>query len=145
MATIKGFKGGLYAGKGGKPKVLEPTESNIQSQIFGFLNLYGIYSDRLNSGMVNVVSKYTKKDGTVREYSKWVRLCKKGTPDLYFIFNGRIHFCETKTAEGRLSPDQIDRHKELRRAGAVVWVARSLESFARQFYEQYPLLQKIQL
>jgi hypothetical protein len=141
MPTIKGLKGGLFVGK--KPQPLEPSEADVQKSIRRFLDLFGIYNDRLNSGMVNAVNRYTKKDGSEKEYSKWVHLCKKGTPDLFFIFNGRIHFCETKTAAGRFKPDQLARHKELRRAGAVVWVARSLDSFTDQFYRQYPLLKQI--
>jgi hypothetical protein len=88
MPTIKGFKGGLFPGKGKKPAALRPSEALVQNSIRDFLNMLGIYNDRLNSGQVNVVTRYTTKAGVDKEYSKWVHLCKKGTPDLFFIFSG---------------------------------------------------------
>jgi hypothetical protein len=145
MPTIKGFKGGLFPGKGKKPAALRPSEALVQNSIRDFLNMLGIYNDRLNSGQVNVVTRYTTKAGVDKEYSKWVHLCKKGTPDLFFIFSGRMHLVETKRVGNKATPDQLARHKELRRAGAVVWEADSLEKFAALFYEKYPQLKNILL
>lgn len=140
MPTIKGMKGGLF---GKKPEPLHASEATVQASIRDFLNRLGIYNDRLNSGMVNALSEYTKKDGTKVRRQQWIHLCKKGTPDLYFLFSGKMHYTETKRIGKRATPEQITRHKELRRAGAIVWEADSLDRFTEQFYNQYPLLKKI--
>jgi hypothetical protein len=132
MSTIKGMTGGLFAAKG--PQALAPKESVVSKAIQEFLDARKIYNDRLNSGKINSVTKYLeKRTGTWKEFSRWIFLCKKGTPDRFFIVCGRVYFVEVKKLGGVLSEEQTARHKELRRSGAVVMVADSIDSFIDQF------------
>lgn len=55
------------------------------------------------------------------------RGCLPGWPDLGIVWNSRTYYIELKTPTGRLSPAQMQRHAELRAAGAPVAVCRSLE------------------
>lgn len=136
MATIKGFRGGLFVGNGKKPTPLTPSEANVSKAIQAFLDAHRIYNDRINSGKVEVIKKYPdKKTGTLKEFTNWVMLAKKGTPDRFFIMSGRIYFIEVKRRGKKPTPEQIERHDELRRAGAVIIVADSIDSFILQFNE----------
>jgi len=132
----RGLTGGLFVGK--KPAALAPTEANVSKSIQDFLDVHRIYNDRLNSGRVEVVRKYTdKRTGRLKEFTNWVMLAKKGTPDRFFIVGGKIFFVEVKKWNGKLSEDQMIRHGELRRAGCTVIVAHSLDSFIQQFNELF--------
>lgn len=132
----KGLTGGLFTAK--KPTPLTPTEANVSKAIEQFLTANRIYNDRLNSGKVEAVTKYfEKKTGRWKQFTKWVMLAKKGTPDRFFIISGRIYFVEVKKMGGRLSEDQIERHAELRKNGCTVFVASSIDSFINQFKEYF--------
>lgn len=123
---LKDYKGGLFAGK--KPSAIEPSESNISKTIEGLLNARRIYNDRLNSGAVEVTKRVKDKNGKLSVFTHWIKLAKPGTPDRFAILpGGVVLFIEVKIREGRLSPEQIERHAELRKAGAVVLVARSVD------------------
>ena len=53
---------------------------------------------------------------------------RAGVPDIALVIAGRAHFLELKRDHGgRLSPEQIAMHTELRAAGAVVETAAGLE------------------
>lgn len=132
MATIKGYTGGLFTGK--NSTALSPKESTISKAIQQYLEARKIYNDRLNAGQMQAITRYfEKKTQTWKEFRKWVYLCKKGTPDRFFIMSGRIYFVEVKTFGKTPTADQVQRHKELRRSGAVVIVADSIDSFIKQF------------
>jgi hypothetical protein len=129
---LKDFKGGLFDGK--RPKALTPSESSISKAIRDFLDARRIYNDRLNSGKIFSVTKYfEKKSGREKEFSRWIYLCKPGTPDRFFIVAGKIYLVEVKVLGKTPKPDQIERHKELRAAGATIIVADSFDSFVTQF------------
>lgn len=142
--TLKQFKGGLFpAGKNAKPAPLEPKEGNISKSIQDYLNRRGIYNDRINSGQLEVVTTSQGKNGP-KEYRRWIRLAKKGTPDRFAIIppsmdrlkrGGQIVFIEVKMRGKKPSPEQLERHEELRRSGATVIIADSLDSFIAQFNE----------
>lgn len=51
---------------------------------------------------------------------------RAGTPDLMLLHEGRAFFIEIKAADGELSPAQDLTHLLIRRAGAPVFVARSV-------------------
>lgn len=133
----KQFSGGLFAAK--KPKALTPSEANVSKSIEGFLNARKIYNDRLNSGKVEVRKKFfDQKSKKWKEFSNWIQLCKKGTPDRFFIVAGRIYFVEVKQFGKKPSPDQIAKHAELRQHGATVIVSDSVEDFITQFNALFP-------
>jgi len=50
-----------------------------------------------------------------------------GTPDLIAFKDGRYVWIEVKTPEGRLSPIQKHRHKEMIMLGMEVFTVRSLD------------------
>jgi hypothetical protein len=52
---------------------------------------------------------------------------KAGVPDMLILRNGRLHGLELKADRGRLSSAQVSAHAELRRAGAVVGVTKSMD------------------
>ena len=135
----KDFRGGLFAGGKKGPQSIEPKESSISKSIQEFLDARRIYNDRLNSGMLEQITSYTDKAGNKKEFRRWVYLCKKGTPDRFFILSGRIYFVEVKQRGNSATDDQLMRHDELRRAGAKIIVADSIDSFIGQFNELFQL------
>jgi hypothetical protein len=52
---------------------------------------------------------------------------RAGTPDLLLCRAGQLYCVELKSDRGRLSPAQVTCHEELRRAGATVAVATSID------------------
>lgn len=105
--------------------VLTPSEQSVSKAIEQFLDAKRVYNDRLNSGKVCVKSPGGK------DY--WVQLCKKGTPDRFFITGGQIVFVEVKKRGRKPTNEQLARHEELKRSGAIVMVADSIDSFIEQF------------
>lgn len=139
----KDFRGGLFAGGQKGPQALEPKETSISKAIADYLDAHRIYNDRINSGRVEVVKSYIdKKTGATKEFRNWVMLAKKGTPDRFFIMSGRIYFTEVKQRGKRPTPEQTERHHELRCAGAKIIVADSIDSFIAQFEELFALREK---
>jgi len=126
------FRGGLFP-VSGKPRPLEPKENFISKQIEAWLERRGIYTDRQNSGMVEVVKRFKRPGGEWQERRDWLRLCKKGTPDRMFILSGKIGYVEVKMRGMAPTEEQLAQHDLLRLKGAWVIVADSLESFVRQF------------
>lgn len=114
-------------------KQADAREAEISKSIEQYLNAKRIYNDRINSGKVQVTKRFRGRDGKLKEFTNWVALAKKGTPDRFFIIDGRIFFVEVKRKGKEPRPEQIERHKELEAAGAVVINADSLDSFIRQF------------
>ena len=134
----KDYLGGLFPVTG-RPKALEPKEAGISKSIEMYLDKLHVYNDRLNSGQVEIVKRYKDPWGGWTEKKRWIRLSKKGTPDRFFIMSGRIFFIEVKMRGKVPTPEQIERHQELRRAGARIIVADSLNSFITQFKEMFGL------
>jgi hypothetical protein len=52
---------------------------------------------------------------------------RRGIPDLLILAQGRLFGLELKSATGRLSPEQIDTHEQMRRAGCVIGVANDID------------------
>jgi hypothetical protein len=101
-------------------KALTIKEAPLSDSIRVYLDRKQIYNDRLNSGKLKVGSRM-------------IHLCKKGTPDRFAIVAGRIIFIEVKMKDKKPTPEQLERHQELERSGAIVLVAHSLEDFISQF------------
>lgn len=64
---------------------------------------------------------------------------KPGMPDIAVIYNGVFHGAELKPVGGRLSKNQIERHKRLKAAGARVTVCTSVEEIERFLAGYMPL------
>lgn len=127
MSKNKYLSGGLFAS--GKPQPLTIKETPLSARIAEYLSRNGIYHDRLNCGTVEVVKRI--KYGEERR--DWLHLCKTGTPDRFAIVRGYIVFIEVKKFGNKASPDQLTRHEEIRKSGAIVLVVDSYESFIREF------------
>lgn len=86
-----------------KPRVVKVTENHIEQQCLTLLALGGWHVQRNHTG------SFKSADGR-----RWVKGHPKGTPD-YTCIKGRNAFMlETKRPGEKASPDQIERHKELR-------------------------------
>ncbi len=114
----KNLAGGLFQHK---PTPLTQKESSLSAQITEYLTTRGIYNERLNSGKVETKSGY------------WITLCERGTPDRLAIVCGQAVFIETKTLGKKPTPEQLEKHDELRAAGAIVIVADSYQQFIYTF------------
>jgi hypothetical protein len=114
----KNLSGGLFAAK---PTPLTQKESSLSAQIAEYLTTRGIYNERLNSGKVET------KSGC------WITLCERGTPDRLTVVRGQAIFIETKTLGKKPTPKQLEKHDELRAAGAIVIVADSYQQFIYTF------------
>lgn len=75
---------------------------------------------------------YVQHDGLTQFHSK---VSEKGWPDLTGVVSpyGAAIFVETKAADGRVSANQAEMHRQLRQAGAIVIVARTLAEFETKF------------
>ena len=100
-------------------------EGSISKGIADYLTMTGIYNDRLNSGMVFAASAKGER------YP--VQLCRKGTPDRFAIYRGQIIFIEVKQPKKNATEDQLLRHAELRKSGAIVVIATSIDGFIAEF------------
>lgn len=114
----KNLSGGLFQAK---PTPLTQKETSLSAQIAEYLTTRGIYNERLNSGKVETKSGY------------WITLCERGTPDRLAIVRGQSIFIETKTLGKKPTPEQLEKHDELRDAGAIVIVADSYQQFIYTF------------
>jgi hypothetical protein len=140
----KDYRGGLFVGGVKGPQIIEPRERNISKAIANFLDKKGIYNDRLNAGMFQIVTSYIeKKTGNQKEFRRWVHGTRKGTPDRFAIIppkydplkrGGLILFIEVKMKGKKPTADQAARHRELRDAGALVFVSDSVNAFVRKWY-----------
>ncbi len=118
MAKNKNLAGGLFAAK---PTPLTPNERTVSYNVEVWLNNRNIYNDRLNCGAFKT------------ERGNWITLCKRGTPDRFAIVCGQIIFIEVKRLGSKPTPNQIEKHKELRASGAIVLVIDSLKQFVDRF------------
>jgi hypothetical protein len=77
----KDFRGGLFVGGVKGPQIIEPKERNISKAIANFLDKKGIYNDRLNSGMFQMVTSYIeKKTGNKKNFGAGYMAHEKERP-----------------------------------------------------------------
>lgn len=126
MSKNKNLSGGLFAAK---PMPLTIKETSLSGMIAEFLTLKGVYNDRLQCGTVEIV----RRIGNGAEKRRWIHLCKTGTPDRFALICGQIVFIEVKKIDGKPTNAQIERHDELRIAGAIVLIVNSFDDFIEQF------------
>ncbi len=91
-------------------RVSSKPETTLQASIVEALQRAGRIVIRVQSGQVKV------RGG-------WMHLAPKGTPDLYVVGWGWI---ETKTEDGKLSPEQERMHALIGGAGELITVVRSV-------------------
>lgn len=106
---------GVVRAKKPKAKRGANRETALQADIATALRKAGCYVERRNTGMVET------KNGTR------VHLAPPGTPDLFVLLpSGQAWFVEVKTDTGTATPIQREKHAELRAAGGLVDVVRSV-------------------
>lgn len=137
MSKNRNLSGGLFSST---KAPLTIKETPLSAMIAEYLSARRIYNDRLNSGKVQVIKTYPSKSGEWREYRNWMHLCEEGTPDRFAIVRGDngfgVHvYIEVKQKGKKASPEQISKHEELRRAGAVVITVDSFDDFLAKFEE----------
>jgi hypothetical protein len=114
----KNLSGGLLSSR---PKPLTIRETPLSARITDWLDARRIYNDRLQCGKIQTAG------------GSWITLCKTGTPDRFAIIRGQIIFIEVKQRNEKPTPDQLEKHLELMRAGAIVLVADSFDQFVYKF------------
>lgn len=94
---------------------LEATEKEIQHGILDYLRMKGIFVWRNNTGAFKVGDRF-------------IRTGMKGLPDILGVLQGgKLLAIEVKRESGRVSPEQEEVLLRLKNAGAVAFVARSLD------------------
>ena len=84
-----------------------PSESTLVNNTMRLLSFYEssglvVWFTRLQSGSVKVIKRWGAK-----RYENWMRLCRRGTPDVMAVMNtGEVLWLELKTKKGIASPDQ---------------------------------------
>lgn len=114
MSKNKKLSGNLFT-----KQSLRQTESSLSSAVSEYLDRKNIFHLRLNSGKVCV----THKDGR----QTWLNLCRKGTPDRFFIYKGFHCFLELKKVGEKPTDDQLFIHAQIRQAGGYVLTVFSLD------------------
>lgn len=114
----KNLSGGLFVGK---PSPLAIRETPLSKQIAEWLANRGVWNERLNSGKIET------RDG------RRIHLCERGTPDRIAVVRGRAIFVEVKTFGEKCSPEQLEKHDELRQSGSIVIVVDLFTSFREAF------------
>lgn len=119
MSKNRNLSGGLFTY--GKPKPLTIKEAPLSGQIVDWLDGRGIYNDRLQCGQFQTPS------------GNWMKGSKTGTPDRFAIICGQIIFIEIKMFGKKPTFEQVRKHEELRRHGAIVITCDSFDYFVREF------------
>lgn len=90
-------------------------ESEIQRDILDYLAKRQVFHYRQNTGAF------------VDSKNHFYRFGSKGSPDIVCIIGGRYVGLEVKTPKGKLSPDQAEFHRQIIKAGGIVFTVRSLD------------------
>ena len=114
----KNFSGGLFAHK---PTPLTIKETPLSAQIKDYLDNRSVWNERLQCGKIQTMS------------GSWIHLCEKGTPDRIAIVRGHAIFIEVKMRGEKPTGEQLAKHSEIEKSGAIVLVADSFEQFKVRF------------
>ncbi len=101
----------------------QPTEHQIQNMIIQYLQTLGAKVLRINSGMMAV------GEG---KYRRMIRLAPTGTPDLIACYKGKFICCEVKRPKNKPTIWQKQALEEWREAGAIAFVATSIEDVEKE-------------
>lgn len=96
-----------------------PTEAQIKQDICMWLGLNRIFHWMPVTGGIF--------DPTAGRFRRLSGSQKKGCPDILAVKRGRLIGIEVKSHTGKTSPYQEDFIRELNKAGALAFVARSVE------------------
>jgi len=103
-----------------KPAKIKISEHQIQRCVLDRLAYTNnVYYVRNNS----VAGKFVRADGSCG----WVNNAKKGSPDIVLCKNGLWIGLEIKTLIGKQSPEQEQAEKDIRDAGGLYFIVRSVE------------------
>jgi hypothetical protein len=100
-------------------------EQDIQRQILDWLELNHIFHWRSNTGAFA---------GEYKGKKRFVRFGKKGTPDIFAVYDGEIFGIEVKGPNGELSEEQKEWRNEFWHAGGYYVVARCLEDVTCEIF-----------
>lgn len=103
-------------------------ESNILKQIELYASKCGYLTLRLNSGMFYQGKLKNTIAGQILTNLRYVRGCPDGTADLLIIAsNGKVIFCETKTAKGKQRQSQVKFQAAVKKLGHTYILAKKVE------------------
>jgi VRR-NUC domain len=103
------------------PAARHLTEEAIQRAVFQHLR---------HRGALGVFAFHPRNGGRDQRHLAGINAglgVVTGTPDIIIVQDGRVFALELKTEHGRLSPDQLKVHDEMRAAGCEVAVAYGLD------------------
>jgi penicillin-binding protein-related factor A (putative recombinase) len=95
---------------------MKGLEKEIQRDILRYLALRGLFHYKNNT-----VGIFKQATGT------YIPSPSKGAPDIVCILKGRFIGLEVKTPKGKLSDDQGEFHRQILKAGGIVFTVRSLD------------------
>ncbi|HEU5013922.1 MAG TPA: VRR-NUC domain-containing protein [Roseiflexaceae bacterium] len=98
-------------------------EQAIQNAILAYLHARGILAWRINSGAVKAA------------HGGLIKLAPKGHSDIFALYQAKAVFIEVKRQGGKVSPDQQAFLDRVRSAGAIAFVARSIDDVEEQLGE----------
>ncbi|QDH17430.1 VRR-NUC domain-containing protein [Swingsia samuiensis] len=96
------------------------TEDRLHASVWRFLN-YSLPTDALAMSIEN------RNNGRQEGARRKARGCLAGTPDMMVLWNGRMHFIELKTSDGKIHSSQRILFPILERTGHPVAICRSVE------------------
>lgn len=102
----------------------EPTEKQIQNAILEYLSFLPECKAWTNQS----TGIYDAKAGCYR--SNKGRFTNKGVSDIIGIYRGKMLCIEVKSKKGKLAPHQEMFLQEMKRHGAIAFVARSVNDVA---------------
>jgi len=107
---------------------LKATEHQIQKGIMDYLKMRGIMAWRQNSLSAPILDKYNRRH--------YIHTGMRGLPDIVILLPKIVVFCEIKSENGKLSPDQNEFFWRSKKLGHLCEVCRSVddvEEILKQF------------
>lgn len=97
------------------------TEKETQKAVLEYLSAKRIFHWRNNTGAMKTAS------------GGFIRFGAVGSPDIFAVHNGIVYGLEIKDLKGKLSADQVSFGLDLRKAGGVYEVIRSIDEVIKMF------------
>jgi Holliday junction resolvase-like predicted endonuclease len=107
-----------------------PSAANsLTKAIINYITLKGGYAVRINTQ-----GQYDEKRGIWRK--SHTRL---GTSDVIACYRGQFVSVEVKVGKDRQSPEQVKTEQDVKRAGGLYWMVRTLDEFIELFENSHAL------